>query len=46
MKELGYGEKYKYPHDFDNNFLIEKYFPKEMNGNNFTSRLKMDRKKS
>ncbi len=31
MKELGYAANYKYPHDFDNNFLVEKYFPKEMN---------------
>jgi putative ATPase len=35
MKELGYGEKYKYPHDFDNNFLIENYFPEEMEGKQF-----------
>ena len=35
MKELGYGEKYKYPHDFDNHFLIEKYFPEEMDGKQF-----------
>jgi putative ATPase len=35
MEELGYGEKYKYPHDFDNNFLIEKYFPEEINGKQF-----------
>jgi putative ATPase len=35
MKELGYGEKYKYPHDYDNNFLIEKYFPEEMDGKQF-----------
>jgi len=35
MKELGYGEKYKYPHDYDGNFLIEKYFPEEMNGKQF-----------
>ena len=35
MKELSYGEKYKYPHDFNNNFLIEKYFPEEMNGKQF-----------
>jgi putative ATPase len=30
MEELGYAENYKYPHDFDNNFLVEKYFPDEM----------------
>lgn len=35
MKELGYGEKYKYPHDYDNNFLIEKYVPEEMDGKQF-----------
>ena len=35
MKELGYGEKYKYPHDYDNHFLIEKYFPEEMDGIQF-----------
>jgi putative ATPase len=35
MEELGYGDKYKYPHDYDNNFLIEKYFPEEMNGKQF-----------
>jgi putative ATPase len=35
MKELGYGGKYKYPHDYDNNFLIEKYFPEEMIGKQF-----------
>lgn len=35
MKELGYGDKYKYPHDYDNNFLIEKYFPKELDGRQF-----------
>jgi putative ATPase len=35
MKELGYAENYKYPHDFDNNFLVEKYFPKEMNEKQF-----------
>jgi putative ATPase len=35
MEELGYAENYKYPHDFDNNFLMEKYFPKEMNEKQF-----------
>lgn len=35
MKELGYGEKYKYPHDYDNNFLIEKYFPEGMDEKQF-----------
>lgn len=35
MKELGYSEKYKYPHDYENNFLIEKYFPEEMDSKQF-----------
>src|SRR4030065_1616069 len=35
MKELSYGEKYKYPHDYDNNFILEKYFPEEMDGKQF-----------
>ncbi|MBT8378336.1 MAG: replication-associated recombination protein A [Ignavibacteria bacterium] len=35
MKELGYSERYKYPHDFENNFLIEKYLPKEMERKQF-----------
>lgn len=35
MEELGYGDKYKYPHDYENHFLIEKYFPEEMDGKQF-----------
>jgi len=35
MKELGYSKNYKYPHDFDNNFLMEKYFPDEMDDKQF-----------
>ena len=35
MKELGYGEKYKYAHDYDNNFIIENYLPEELNGKQF-----------
>ena len=35
MEELGYGEKYKCPHDYDNHFLIEKYFPEELEGKQF-----------
>lgn len=30
MEKIGYGEKYKYPHDFENHFILENYFPKEM----------------
>ena len=35
MDELGYGGNYKYPHDYDNHFLIEKYFPEELVGKQF-----------
>ena len=30
MKELGYGEDYKYSHDFDNNFANQEYLPDEV----------------
>ena len=35
MKELGYGEKYKYSHDFDGNFIAQEYLPKEITGTTF-----------
>ena len=30
MKELGYGEEYKYSHDFDNNFAEQEFLPEEL----------------
>jgi putative ATPase len=30
MKELGYGEKYKYPHDFADAFVPDNYFPETL----------------
>lgn len=30
MKELGYGEEYKYAHDFPNNFAEQDFLPKEI----------------
>ncbi|NHN26045.1 replication-associated recombination protein A [Flavobacterium jejuense] len=30
MKELGYGEDYKYSHDFPNNFAEQEFLPKEL----------------
>lgn len=30
MKELGYSLNYKYPHNFQNNFIEENYLPEEM----------------
>ncbi len=35
MKEIGYGKQYKYPHDFDNDFLTEDYLPKELSGTQY-----------
>jgi putative ATPase len=30
MKELGYGDEYKYAHDFDNNFAEQEFLPTEI----------------
>ena len=30
MKELGYGERYMYAHDYDNNFITQEYLPQEL----------------
>lgn len=30
MKELGYGEEYKYSHDYDNNFVEQEFLPDEI----------------
>ncbi|RLC50291.1 MAG: replication-associated recombination protein A [Candidatus Cloacimonadota bacterium] len=35
MNELGYGKNYKYPHEFDNNFIGEDYFPDELEQKQF-----------
>ena len=35
MKELGYGEKYKYSHDFDGNFAEQEFLPDEVKGASF-----------
>jgi len=35
MKELGYGEKYKYSHDFDGNFVAQEFLPEEIRGLSF-----------
>jgi putative ATPase len=32
MKELGYGDEYKYSHDFSNNFSAQNYMPIEIEG--------------
>jgi len=33
MKELGYGDEYKYAHDFENNFAEQEYLPDELQNN-------------
>lgn len=30
MKDVGYSKGYKYPHEYDNNFVEENYFPDEL----------------
>lgn len=35
MKDLGYGEDYKYAHDFENNFVVSEFLPDEISGTTF-----------
>ncbi len=35
MKELGYGEEYKYSHDYDNNFADQEFLPNEIRNTAF-----------
>ena len=35
MKELGYGEDYKYSHNYSNNFINQEFLPKELSGTTF-----------
>lgn len=35
MKELGYGDEYKYAHNFDNNFAEQEFLPSEISGTVF-----------
>jgi putative ATPase len=35
MKELGYGDEYKYAHDFDNNFAEQEFLPNEIQNTSF-----------
>lgn len=35
MKELGYGEEYKYAHDFQGNFVHQQYLPDELANRSF-----------
>ena len=35
MKDLGYGDEYKYAHDYQNNFVNMEFLPEEIIGTNF-----------
>jgi len=35
MKDIGYSKGYKYPHEFDNNFIDENYFPEELKNSQY-----------
>ena len=35
MKELGYGEEYKYAHNYENHFVKQQYMPDELAGTRF-----------
>ena len=35
MKDLGYGEDYKYAHDYPNNFVNQEFLPDTLSGNSF-----------
>lgn len=35
MKELGYGEDYKYAHNYENNFVTQEFLPDEISGTVF-----------
>jgi len=35
MKNLGYGENYKYPHDFPGHFVSQQYLPDELKDEHF-----------
>ena len=35
MKKIGYGNDYKYAHDFDNNFIEFEFLPEKIKGTKF-----------
>jgi putative ATPase len=35
MKEIGYGDNYKYSHDFSNNFVAQEFLPKDIENTTF-----------
>ena len=45
MKELGYGDEYKYAHDFSNNFVEQEFLPNEISGTTFYNPSEFSREK-
>lgn len=45
MKELGYGDEYKYAHDFSNNFVEQEFLPNEISGTTFYNPSELSREK-
>ncbi len=35
MRKLGYGEAYRYPHDFEGHFVVENYLPEKLQGRSY-----------
>lgn len=46
MKDLGYGQDYKYAHDFENNFVASEFLPDEISGSTFYKPSNNPREKS
>lgn len=45
MKELGYGDDYKYAHDYSNNFIEQEFLPQEISGTTFYNPSEYSREK-
>ncbi len=45
MESLVYGKNYKYPHDYENNFVNENYMPENLTNNTIYLK-KTDKKKN
>lgn len=45
MKELGYGDEYKYAHDFANHFIAQEFLPQELSGTVFYNPSEYSREK-
>ncbi len=45
MKELGYGEDYKYAHDYQQHFIAQEFLPQEISGTTFYSPSEHSREK-